>query len=174
MIDVQGLRGAEVARRLGVRRQAFARRAKKYGCPRLPTGRYDLVAALDWWNRTTRGNGHGGRRPNAGAKPRCLSGDAAIEALVDELMAKFHGAPWPGVFRKRELGSRHSFTITEARAALKLPLAREWLMFSWLMGGGWTPLDDDTVADDEAECRRELLREGLWWLTALHRARKQE
>jgi hypothetical protein len=51
-----------------------------------------------------------------------------------------------------------------------LPLARAWLHFAWLTGGSWSPLDDDDVASDEAECRRELLREALGWAVALHRA----
>ena len=95
--DFQGFRAAEVARRLGVRRQTFAQRAAKYGAPRLLRGRYDLDATVAWWQRTTRGNGHGGPRRNAGAKPKGLSADAVIEGLVDELMAEFDHAPWPGV-----------------------------------------------------------------------------
>jgi hypothetical protein len=134
--DFQGFRAAEVARRLGVRRQTFAQRAAKYGAPRLLSGRYDLDATVAWWHRTTRGNGHGGPRRNAGAKPKGLSADALIEGLVDELMAEFHHAPWPGVFREREPGRRHAFTVDEARSALaELAGAREWIMFAWLMGG---------------------------------------
>jgi hypothetical protein len=170
-IDFQGFRAAEVARRLGVRRQTFAQRAAKYGAPRLLSGRYDLDATVAWWQRTTRGNGHGGPRRNAGAKPRGLSADALIEGLVDELMAEFQHAPWLGVFREREPGRRHAFTVDEARSALaELPGARDWLMFAWLMGGTWVPLDDDEgIATEEAECRREILREGLWWLVAVYR-----
>jgi hypothetical protein len=63
-----------------------------------------------------------------------------------------------------------SFTVDEARSALaELAGAREWIMFAWLMGGTWVPVDDDDgISADEGECRREILREGLWWLVAVY------
>jgi hypothetical protein len=179
--------GAEIARRVGVSRQVFHHRAVRYGFPRLPDGTYELEATIALWHDTTRGNGHGGARRNAGAKPRLVRRaassarvhpeDVPIEALVDELMAEFHDAPWPGTFLDADAwravktaGRRHTFTIAEAGAALAaMPLARAWLQFTWLMGGTWVPSDDDEMADDEGECRREMLRETLWWLTALYR-----
>jgi hypothetical protein len=185
LIDNQGVRGAEVARRLGVPRQTFHRRAKRYSFPRLPSGRYDLETALDWWARSTSGNRHGGLRCNSGAKPNGASPaappctghipmhpeDVRIEALIDELGSGFWRVPWPGRFLEKQPGRRFDCTIADARRALaELPLARAWMHFAWLTGGSWTPLDDDEVAADEGECRRELLREALGWAVALHRA----
>ena len=149
MIGNQRLRGAGMADRLGVRPQTFYRRAKRCAFPRLPDGTYDVEATVRLWNRTA--SGRGGWRRNAGAKPRlskrsqlrAASEDVSIEALVEEMMAEFHDAPWPGVFPEREPGRRHSFIVAEARSALaEVPLARAWLLFAWLMGGSWVPLDD--------------------------------
>jgi hypothetical protein len=180
LADNHGVTGAALARELDVARQTFAKRARKWGFPRLPDGRYDRLAALEWWTRTTSGSRHGGRRRNGGATPSGASPtpspapmhpeDVAIEALINELWSGFFRAPWPGVFPEKAPGRRYEFTVAEARCALaELPLAREWAHCCWLTGGSWTPLDDE-VAADEGECRRELLREALRWAVALHRA----
>ena len=183
LIDNQRLRAAEMADRLGVRPQTFQRRAKRFSFPRLRDGTYPVQQTVDLWHRTS--SSRGGWRRNAGAKPKGfdkvtpgvsspdasrLLEDQEIEALVDDLLAEFDGAPWPGVFQEREPGRQHSFTAAEARSALaEVPLARPWLMFAWLIAGTWVPSDEDEIAADEAACRRELLREAFCWLVALQR-----
>ena len=63
------------------------------------------------------------------------------------------------MFLEKAPGRRYDFVVDDARVALaKLPLARAWMHFAWLTGGSWTPLDDDEVAADEAECRRDPAR----------------
>jgi hypothetical protein len=75
-------------------------------------------------------------------------------------------------FLMKAPGRRYDCSVAEARRALaELPQAREWMHFAWLTGGSWMPGDDDEVAADEGECRRELLREALGWAVGLWRAR---
>jgi hypothetical protein len=106
LIVTEGLSGAEVARRLGVRQQTFWRRATRYSFPRLANGRYDLETALDWWNRSTSGSRHGGRRRNSGAKPNGASPATSPvprhpEAELDALLAALaDGRP----LNKRQMG----------------------------------------------------------------------
>lgn len=121
--NTHGVAASALARELAVARQTFAERARKWGFPRLPDGRYDRLAALEWWNRTTSGSRHGGRRCTGGASSAPSPApmhpeDVPIEALIDELRSGFWRAKWPGVFREKAPGRRYDCSVAEARRAL--------------------------------------------------------
>src|SRR5262245_19633554 len=173
--DNQGLRAAEMARVLGVDRRTFERRAKRHQSPRLPGGLYDVATTRSWWWKTSTGNGHGGARRGAGAKPRvnvvpsrdevppAHPEDLAVDVVVDELVATAAQAPRWDLALARAEPSAYGFTATEARTAIAtVPNAEAWLQFALL--------EANADADNEPDaCRRDRVAAALGWLIALHR-----